>query len=152
MGSTSDIQERTTQANCFALPKGRQVHLDRRVKVSDRRAELQASGRNVVEARQVQSMHQNPDTEKERPLKPLLIVSISLFRSVSKVSFISQLCGMHIKVEKRAIPRFLLQWKCFLPVGHTQQNCGYATGWLGYGNSHSAGVFSPHTANYRVSE
>lgn len=106
MGSTSDIQERTTQANCFALPEDRQVHLDRRVKVSDLREELQASDSNVVEAMQVRSMHQNQDTEKERPLKPLLIVSISLLRSMSKVSFISQFCGMHIKVEKKAIPSF----------------------------------------------
>jgi len=55
---------------------------------------------------QVQSMRQNQDTEKERPLKPLLTVSISLLRSMSKASFISQLCGMHIKVEKKAIPTF----------------------------------------------
>jgi hypothetical protein len=59
-----------------------------------------------VEAMQVQSMRQNQDTEKERPLKPLLTVSISLLRSMSKASFISQLCGMHIKVEKKAIPTF----------------------------------------------
>jgi hypothetical protein len=76
------------------------------VKVSDLRKELQASGSNVVEAIQVRSMRQNQDTEKERPLKPLLIVSILLLSSMSKVSFISQLCGMHIKVEKKAIPSF----------------------------------------------
>jgi len=28
VGSTSDIKERTTQANCFALPEDRKVHLD----------------------------------------------------------------------------------------------------------------------------
>lgn len=150
MGSTSDIQDRTTQANCFTLPEDRQVHRDRRVKVSDLREELQASGGNVVEAMQVQSMRQNQDTEKECPLKPLLIVSISLLRSMSKVSFISQVCGMQIKVKKKAVLSFQLQCKCFLPVGHTRQKCGYATGWLGFGSSHSAGVFSPHTANYRV--
>jgi hypothetical protein len=76
------------------------------VKVSDLRKELQVSGSNVVEAMQVRSMRQNQDTEKESPLKPLLIVSISLRRSISKVNFISQLCGMHIKVEKKAIPSF----------------------------------------------
>ena len=76
------------------------------MKVSDLRKELQVSGSNVVEAMQVRSMRQNQDTEKESPLKPLLIVSISLRRSISKVNFISQLCGMHIKVEKKAIPSF----------------------------------------------
>jgi hypothetical protein len=76
------------------------------VKVSDLREELQTSGSNVVEAMQVQSMLQNQDTENELSLKPLFIVSISLLRSMSKASFISQLCGMHIKVEKKAIAIF----------------------------------------------
>lgn len=106
MGSTFDIKERTTHANCFALPADRQVYLDRRVKVTDLREELQASGINVMEAIQVRSMRQNQDNEKGLPLKPLLIESISLLRSISKVSFISQIFGMHIKVEKKPIPRF----------------------------------------------
>jgi hypothetical protein len=111
------------------------------VKITDLREELQVSGINVVEAILVRSIRQNQDTEKELPLKPLLIQSISLLRSMSKVSFISQICGMHIKVEKKTIPSFELQWKCFLPFGHTQQNCGYTTCCLDCGNSHSAGVF-----------
>jgi hypothetical protein len=69
------------------------------VKVTDLREKLQASGINVVEAIQVRSMRQNQDTKVGLPLKPLLIESISLLRSISKVSFISQICGMHIKVE-----------------------------------------------------
>ena len=67
---------------------------------------------------------QNP--EKDGPVTLHFIVTVSRCPEVSKVSSITQLCGLRVTVEKYTAPKEPLQCKRCQSFGHTQCNCGYA--------------------------
>ena len=81
---------------------------------------------------------------------------------MSKVRFVTELCGLRVSVETYVAPKGPLKFKRCQHFGHTQRNCGYAPRCIACGGSHlSGGCSTPReqpqccgcggnqTANYR---
>jgi hypothetical protein len=111
---------------------------------------------------QLRSRRQDQEAEKYRPFTPHFILSVAPGPDVAKVSSLTELCGLRIKVKTYNVPKGPLQCKGCQRFGQTQRNCDYVPRCVVCGDAHPSGTcVTPkqqfkccscggnHTANYR---
>jgi hypothetical protein len=151
----------------FTLPEDRSARLlvkklGRGMPESVVREELEALDIHVQGVMQLGSGRRDQNPAKDRPLTPLLIVSVARGPEVSKVRSITQLSGLRVSVESFVATKGPLQCKRCQRFGHTQHNCAYAPRCAACGGSHLSegcstareqphccGCGGNHTASYR---